>query len=286
MKKYNSSFTNKLTVALLGLWLVIPIQTHAQKYRTNQEVAFTIGGLAAMLDYDIPNADIKNGQGLNLGFEYTHYLTTNFGVSLGLEYQHLSATVRTDNFSEAYITADYEQENFEFRYTMSQLTEKQKINFVSIPIMFVYQNEAYGFYIRGGAKIGIPIISKFKANYNLSTSGYYPQYNAELFDPQFMGFGNFENMQVERNAIDTKLSYIATVEMGIKQPIGKGTIYGGIYFDYGLNDMSKKNSHPVIYNTNNSGVDFKYNSLLNSSAITDLKTKAFGIKLRYSFWSF
>lgn len=291
MKKY--SLLRKLTLAgLASFWMLCPEAAKAQEYvdtsakTDNQELTITASGLLATLDYDIPGTDIKQGQGFALGLEYSYYFSDNFGVSLGAEYQRTGATSKTEMLSGAYNTTDFEQEDFEFRYTMTDIEEEQKVGFVNIPLLFTYQNNEYGFYIKAGGKIGLPVMGKYSASYGLSTSGYYEQYNAELFDPAFMGFGNLGRLNSSGDAIDTKPSYIATIEFGVKQPFGIGNIYAGLFFDYGLNDIKETGKHPVIYGTNDQGYDFDSNSVLNSDYADNVKTMAFGIKLRYTFMSF
>jgi hypothetical protein len=287
LNRYKVIIKSSITMAFTGLWLICPDTITAQESSfSKNEVAITLGGVSSSLKYDIQGTDVKDGLGYNAGLEYTHYFGRNFGISLGAEYQRYEATANTAALQGAYNTTDFEQENFEFRYKMNSVVEKQKIGFVNIPVMLVYQNQQYGFYIRGGAKIGLPVSGKFSANYNLNTTGYYEQYNGELFDPEFMGFGTFDNVSAKGDDIDTEMSYIATLELGIKQPIGKGNLYAGLYFDYGLNDIAKQNSEPVVYTVNDSGAGFKYNSILNSKNVDNLRTLSFGIKLRYSIFNF
>lgn len=294
MKKQHS-FKSIAAIACTGLWMLCPHKTNAQLYPQpqeanltpdKQELSITVGGLYATLDYDMPQTKIKDGQGFSAGIEYTYYFANNFGVSVGAEYQRSGATANTETISEAYQTTDYEDESFEYRYTMSKITEKQTMGFVNIPLLVVYQNQQYGFYIKAGAKVGLPISSKFNASYLLNASGYYQQYNGELFDPAFMGFGDLGRINAGGNNIDTKPSYILSFELGAKQPMNIGNLYAGVFIDYGINNMIQQGKHPIVYNTNNSGVDFNYNSLLNSNYADNLKTLAIGIKIRYAFWKF
>ena len=284
IKKHKIILKSVASMALTGLWLACPNHLNAQN--SANELSVTVGGASSSLDYDAGDAQVKDGLGVNFGLDYTHYFSESFGIGIGAEYQRMEATASIEQLSGAYNAVDYEQESFEFRYRMARIEEKQKIGFINIPLTFIYRNQEYGFYVRAGAKVGLPISGKFEGEYSLGTSGYYPQYNGELFDPAFMGFGNFGRVKANGSTIDLKPSYIATLELGIVEPIGKGNFYGGFYIDYGLNDIADKNSNPVEYTVNESGAGFTYNSILNSGHVENIKTIAFGVKLRYSFLNF
>ncbi|MBD3583558.1 outer membrane beta-barrel protein [Flavobacterium selenitireducens] len=275
---------SKLNGLIVALALAGAIEVNAQQSAgSRHELSIVAGGVTSSLDYDLNAANSKEGIGGSAGLEYTYYFSGNFGVSLGAEYSLFTAKTKLESLSGAYNTVDFEQESFEFRYKMENVREKQTIGFVTIPVMLTYLNNANGFYIKAGGKIGLPVNSKFSSRFNLSTSGYYPQYNVELMDPAFMGFGTFDGINASGNDIETEINYIASVELGVKLPIGKDNVYAGFYFDYGLTDISKTTGQPVGYRTSPDGVAFAYNSLLNSGYADEVRTLSYGLKLRYAF---
>lgn len=284
IKKHRIASCKILTISFIGLWLVFSGEMKAQ-VKSFSEIAITAGGPGASLDYGVEGADVSQSPGFNFGIEYTYNFNNNFGISLGAEFQHFKSEVKAFAISGNYQATDFEMESFEFRYSMRSFKEEQTVGFINIPIMFVYQNQEYDFYVRAGGKIGLPLSGKFKSGYNLYTSGYYPQYNAELFDPAFMGFGEFNNVQADGD-LNIKPTYIASVELGIKQPVGKSNLYVGFYLDYGLNDIVDKKSRLADYTVSDSGAGFKYNSVLNTEYVDKIKTMAFGVKLRYSIFKF
>lgn len=282
MKKYNSIIRSISTIALTGLWLTYPT-ANAQEKKYSSELSFTIGGVASYLDYDLQGAKVIQGAGFNLSLDYTYFLSDYFGIATGAEFQRSNSKIKGSGINGAYQTTDFEQEAFEFRYALHSVEEKQTVNFLNIPLMLVFRSREHGLYARVGAKVGLPLTYKSRAVYNLSTSGYYPQYNAELFDPAFMGFGAFENISVENKDSRLKPSYIAAFELGMMHDFGKGTLYSGLYVDYGLNNIAGKKSAPVEYTLNGNGAGFSYNSLMNSVQAGEIRTVSFGVKLRYSF---
>lgn len=290
MKSYKLFNISMSTIFLTGIWLLCSCSVNAQALRPDSqhkhEVAVTLGGLYSSIEYDIPQTDSRDGRDISLGLEYTYMFSKNFGFSTGAEYQGFGAKSTTDYYTGAYQTTDFEQESFEFRYTAQNFVEEQQVGFVNIPLIFTYQNQEHGFYIKAGAKIGLPIYSKYTNSYNLETSGFYEQYNVELFDPQFMGFGSFNGISNEGSNIDLNTNYIATFELGVKQPLKIKNLYGGVYLDYGLTDIRKGDNHPVEYTLESNGAGFTSSSILNSNISGEIKTLAFGIKIRYAFLNF
>ena len=285
MKKYISTIKSISAIAFTGLWLACPT-ANAQEKSKSSELSFTVGGVASYLDYKVEGADVSQGIGFNLSLDYTYFFSDYFGISTGAEFQRFNAKTKGTNLEGAYETTDFEQEAFEFRYSLRRFEEEQKVNFLNIPLMLVFRNEEAGIYARVGAKVGLPISGKFNGSYNLSTSGYYPQYNAELFDPAFMGFGEFDNIRAERDEVELKPSYIAAFEFGIMHRIGNGNFYSGLYLDYGLNDIADKKTAPVAYTVMSNGAGFTHNSIMNSEQAGEIRTMSFGVKLRYSFLNF
>jgi|GEM_PF-820338 len=285
MKKYKTIIRSISTIALTGLWLVCPA-VNAQDRQSTSEVSVSVGGVTSSLNYEVPGADVRGGVNPNFGIDYTYYFSDYVGLSIGAEYQRYSAKAQGNDLSGAYTTTDFEGESFEFRYRLRRYEEEQKMDFVNIPLMLVFRNPEHGIYLRAGAKVGLPVSGKFTGKYNVSSSGYYPQYNGELFDPEFMGFGDFNNLRAEGDKIDLKPSYILAIEFGIMHRIGKGNFYSGLYLDYGLNDIADTKKNLVDYTVTDTGAGFTHNSILNSDNVGEIKTRAFGVKLRYSFLNF
>lgn len=285
MKIQNNPITSILSMALTGLWVLCGTTAQAQQAERN-EVALTLGSVFSSLNYDIPQTDINYGLGINAGIAYTYMFSNNFGVTTGAEFQSFGAESKTESLSGAYETIDYEDESFEFRYLMTEIKEEQRMGFINIPLLLAYENKEYGFYVKAGAKVGFSVYNKFTTNYNLSTSGFYEQYNGELFDPQFMGFGEFGRVSGSNTDIDTKTNVMASIEFGLKQPIAGENLYVGLFFDYGLTNIKGNEQHPVEYALNNQGAYFKNHSVINSAQNDKLNILAFGIKVRYSIFTF
>ena len=145
-----------------------------------------------------------------------------------------------------------------------------------------------------GIQIGLPLYANYKGTaYGLKTSGYFPQWNAELTSPTFMGFGNWGTQQSSKEKLKLKPSYSFLFELGFKQQLqAMRYFYVSAYVELGLNDLAKKSDSQqalIGYNTEKPTA-FNYSSVIYSSPQADgnnyaqkITTQGFGIKMRYAF---
>lgn len=284
MKKYKIFPIRFLAVGILVLC------GFKNTYGQDKKHSFSVmaGGPFSYVDYDLKEGNLNPGNGMLLGLRYSYYLNENWSIGIGAEYQTFNSSARLGSVSGNYMTTDSGGETFEFRYTVNNLNEEQSLKYINIPLNLQYEGADYpSFYASVGAKAGFALKSTYETSIeNLSTSGYYPQYDAELFDPRFMGFGNLGSVNTGNQDLDLNISYIATFEAGIKQfEDEKSTVYIGLYFDYGFNNILKKDSNKQIVEYPESvPVSLKYNSILNTSYTSEAKIMAYGIKVRYAIW--
>lgn len=224
------------------------------------------------------------GNGINAGIRYSYYLSEGLSLGIGVEYQTYNSDLKYSYTAGQYNSVDGENEAFQFRYKATNLREEQKLGYINVPIGIQFETPGTTkLYVAAGAKVGFASSGTYESTIgNLTTSGYYPQYNVELFNPAFAGFANTNNVQTPKQDLDTKTSYSATFETGLKQQIGsKNSIYIGVYLDYGLNNIYDKseNKNLVQYNPEQP-VQFKYNSVFDSGLARDMRLVSYGLKLR------
>lgn len=271
--------------AVITSLLVLSFNTYGQKKK--HEFSIAVGGSTSFIDYDLKNGEQLNKDGNNFGIRYAHYLNKNWSLSLGAEYQTYQSSANFSSLKENYTTTDSDGDSFDFRYMATNFTENQKLAYVNIPITVQFETSGKTkFYALAGAKIGFNVKGEYQTSIeNLTTSGYYPQYNVELFAPYFAGFGSYDNIKSEKGKLTTDISYSAIIESGLKQTLGKKTsIYAGLYLDYGLNSISdKKEKSNLIQYPAEIPVDFKYKSVFDSPYVSNAKLISYGFKIRLAF---
>ncbi|GHV66294.1 hypothetical protein FACS1894199_09390 [Bacteroidia bacterium] len=209
MVNYNLKIVNKATALLLLLFLFVAFVAKAQ---SAHELSFHVGGGISTLNYSPPSLSpplgLDYGLGINHGFDYTFFFTPHWGISTGL--------------SAAYFNGKYECDSIGIYSTKDNIlyTETHQLMLLNIPLMLHF--ETGKFYTALGGKIGFPLIATYKNELS-------PKKNSNV--PKQSGSGELELKPV----------FFASAEVGMKWPLSRNTsLYTGVYFDYGLNDIIKK----------------------------------------------
>lgn len=272
----------------------MPASMNAQ---VKQEVGVFLGGGLSSLNYDGVSSSLQDRMGFTGGFSYMYFLTNNWAVKSGLELSYYHAETDINSISGWSNAIDNENQAFEYQYKVGGYREKQNSYIMNIPVMLSFQtdrsNATTNFYVSGGFKLGIPVSNKYKSEISsIKTQGYYPDRNVTLDDLYFAGFGTYAD-RVSKDGFSTNIQVMTSLEAGIKNKIGDNLyIYSGLYFDYGLNSLAKKNKNFIEYN-NVSPNDILNNSVLNSkqldsnnnsvSIVDKVHPIAFGIKVNVAF---
>lgn len=267
----------------IALFLLTCLNSYSQEKK--QEFSVSLGGPFSFLNYN-HSLEVVAGNGFNAGLRYSYYLNRGLSIGLGVEYQTYSSTAKYGSITGQYNTVDAESESFQFRYKATNLREKQNVGYLNIPIGIQFETDGTSkLYLGAGAKIGFSVNGTYETTMqNLTTSGYYPQYNVELFAPAFAGFASTNDIKAGKQDLKTDISYSITAETGFKQLIGKNkSIYIGVYLDYGLNNIYDRDSSKNLVQYNPEiPVNFGYNSVLDSPGSDDVQLLSYGLKLRYA----
>jgi outer membrane protein OmpA-like peptidoglycan-associated protein len=270
---------------IVGIFLFGIVSTEAQ------ELSIKINGGLSGIQYDsaIGNGSIKFGAGLGLG--YTYSLSNHWGVLAGIETQYNSNEFKL-NPNQKISSYEIDDVGSAFDYRVSPKGYKETQHFMSfaIPVMVQYRTQvsnSTGIYLGLGGKFLIP--SKLKAKVSteeLALSGYYPDLNLEIYDLPSHGFGTLNNRKDEAN-ISLKTSVLLSMEGGFTFKLKKGMqLYAGIYADYGLSDLQKKdNANKNLIQYSPEGIDMaKSNGVLMTSNIVDGSNYlAAGIQVKLGF---
>ncbi|WP_232764153.1 hypothetical protein [Salegentibacter salinarum] len=262
--------------------------------QSNNEVSFYLQGSFSELSYEAlgNNSELENGFGV--GAKYAYYLSDNWSIGTGAEFQYMEGSVFLPNIQGAFMTQDPEGEEFEFRYNANNFSENQEVYFLHIPLKIQYESTGMTrFYAAAGVKAGLVLDSKYRSSAtSLETIGYYPQYDVELADPQFAGFGEFGVVNSVKSGLDLQTNFVAHLESGVKLMLENSqSLYMGLFMDYGLNDIKPGVSGERLIDYNNQNpTAFTTGSLLSSRSdmnsvlyVEEVRTLAFGLEIQYAF---
>ena len=267
--------------------------------QSRHEFSIHGGGGLSTLKYDMSTGKFNNGFGGLFGVGYSYFFTDNFGLHTGIEASLYNSKATISSLGDRNMIYDRDDVLFEYRNTVSNYSEKQHAYFLNIPLQFQLQTSGVNrFYGLLGAKIGIPLSGRYNSTGDFTNSGYY-EYEDFLYDNfPVMGFGTFRDRK-EDGSFGMKAVFMASAEAGMKWALNNGmSLYTGVYFDYGLNDIISdvRTKRFIVYNTqrpteffNNTVMTSQYNA---SSSPTARQDKSFtektipmavGIKLRLAF---
>ena len=255
-----------------------------------QEITANISGGLQGLNFKTTSGDNKIQAGGRIGFGYTYFINENWGVLSGIDVGYYSNKASLANNTYASYLYDSENDLFEYRVKTTGYKEKSHFYAASIPVLIQYRTKGNTqFYVNAGGRVFFPFSPKAKVTVDqIETTGYYPDFNAELNNMPQHGFTTSNNLS---NDADTKLkvAFTLSAETGVSFKLSETLrLYTGLYVDYGLNNMQKKNQELanqalVSYDATGSGT-IKANGLLNSNEIKD-KTNllAYGAQIKLGF---
>lgn len=271
-----------------------PDTTGKKRHEFIHELSFWGAAGISALGYDPAIGDKSIPLGGAFGIGYSGYFHENWGFGIGAEIALYRASVKMDQIAYRYDTQDIDGREINYRSSINNYKEEQRLYNVNIPLVAYYQRDVFDnihkFYASAGFKLGIPVKGEYEGkNGALTASGYYPAWNQELTTQTDMGYGSFPVAKSEQD-LDFKLSYMLTLEAGIKWNLSRRLwLYTGVYGDYGLNDIRKQKNRPLVaYNIYepsqviiNSVVSSNYKDGDASKAFTDkVHPWAVGIKVK------
>lgn len=242
------------------------------------------GGLGAV---NFENSKLTDGFNGGISVDYLYRLDQNWGLSAGISLGTYQLKIDQANYRNSYMTQDVERDKFEFRSKMDRFTETLSGTYFAIPLHVRYEiavaNET-NIYVQAGLQYRFysKVTSKLNVE-QLQTSGYFSSWDAEIFDPEFMGFGKWDQQSQEQK-LQLKNSLSVLGEVGVRQALGDQALYVGIYLDYDLANESKNKSVLVEYQAE--GPErLAFNSRLQEQNDSKARLRMFavGLKIRYAF---
>jgi outer membrane protein OmpA-like peptidoglycan-associated protein len=256
--------------------------------QSKHEINIHAGSGLSTFKYSMNAGTQHFGWGGSGGLGYTCFFSESFGVGTGVGATYYNASINADGTTARLELTDNYGDDFVLNTILDRYRENQNLLFLDIPLYLQFQSRGkHRFYLLGGGKFSIPLISSFDVkNAAISNSAYYAYLDNTLYAPNFRGLGSF----TERNfdgKVSLKNAYMLIAETGIKWQISKTiSIYTGIYIDYGLNDIRNESLTSFIQPPTAQSADFKTNSLLVSQHssgkgfVESIKPFAAGLNIR------
>jgi len=289
----------KIIIILIAAMSSVYVSAQA----THEYSVYGSGGFST-LSYQLSQGDKSGGAGGEFGLGYTLFffkervsetgkiLRQNWGVHTGLGFGFYNAKaelkdVRTVSKEDDGEPDDYSE--FELRTTLSGYKETHNAVYLNIPVMATFQFEQI--YLLGGFKFGVPIGGQYKTeDATLTNSAYYPGLGVELTTQEFAGYGKFTNSSDGK--LKHKVTIMLALESGWNWRINDNFwLYTGVYFDFGLNNVSNDDKKKFINYDSANAKDFTTNSVLSSyrdnktlAVFTEkVNVMAVGVKVRLAY---
>lgn len=267
---------------------------------SKHEISVTGGLGSSALKYSVHQGSHKSKMGQVFGLGYAYHINESFAIRSGLEVAFYGAEAKLDHFTDSYVTTDAVGK-FNFNTEVNNFKEKQTATYLNIPILGQYQWPAFGgnkYYVAGGLTIGIPLTGKYKtssADFKTTGSDFdYIENPPTIEDNQGLGFYSFKGRSISETQ-KFNVSVALSVEAGVKWALTKDLeLYSGIYGNFGLNDIRKKDKDKNFLEyqapyANVKAEDFQQNSILNSQISNNqnitgnVRVMEIGLKLRLAY---
>lgn len=261
----------KLIIIGLSLlyWGILPAQKAEQYFHIN------LGGGQNNLLYNLQNGTEKGKFGYSINAAYSYFFSSQWGLQTGVGIQSFN-TLSTLNLLTSTPNIDTDGDAYEFRTNYNNWKEKQQAFYLEVPLVAQYRynfGDKFGFIASLGAKALIPIHASYETTGGeITTTGYYSQWNVELSDIPQHGFSTITTKY--KGNLSLKPAYMLIIDMGGLYKLSDNVdLYLGEYFNYGLNNVIKPDTK-LIYQP-----DGNYNSVLTSNQTNKLKPISVGIKI-------
>ena len=257
-----------------------------QAQETGNYLNFNVGGGIHNLSYSLPNViGTQKGQfGYTINAGYSYFFTPQWGLHTGLGFQSFNS-LSTLNYLSSTPDIDTDGKSYTFKANYKNWQERQQALFVDIPLTIQFKmplSKKMGLLTSVGGNISFPVNSGFKTTGGeLVTTGFYPQYNAELYDLPQHGFSTMTKTFTGNQSIKT--AYMAIADLGGLYKLNeKLDLYGGAYINYGLNNILKPDTKLVYQPAQPNGI---YNGVFASGLTTNVVPISVGLKVGV-YWHF
>ncbi|MBE6327659.1 MAG: OmpA family protein [Bacteroidales bacterium] len=257
--------------------------TYPPMMEQNKFLSLSVGGGISTLMYDFPYGSSEWGKGGRFNIDYNIFFSQVCGISFGVGGSKYNSTVIFDNNS-TYQTAinipsySYNNESFD---TEAQCTttffdwkESQSVFALEIPVGVIFRaplGKKATFLAGVGAKLSFPLKSSYEVtDGKLSSSLYNKKFNVQLDSIPDHGVTE-SNMHPSGSSESKIISASGYLDLNFVHRVGKIHLYYGLYGDYGLSSIAKKEKALTSI--------VEYNGVLSSDAVEKVIPFSVGVRL-------
>lgn len=209
------------------------------------------------LSYKSADNSSEGALGLGFQFGYTHHLTNRWGVGVGLRYQPFSATYENAAYqASSGLFAETNGHNYVISQTLNN-TEKQRVNYLMIPVMASYRfpiNGKLSVRIAAGAAYGLAFGEKFEfKSGTVVRSAYFPDDDLVVDNLPEQTLGSFTDYVNMTSGKQFKNSIMGLGEIGAEYALDEQWLLT-VSINGVLGSDVKKNNEPIIQQNGYSGV--------------------------------
>ena len=249
----------------------------------NKFLSLSAGGGISTLLYDLPYGSSEMGKGGRFNIDYNIFFSRVCGISFGLGGSKLNSTVNFDEGSKYSTMVKVPVTNYngkETNYdakcttTFSGWTETQSLFALEVPVGILFRapmGEKTTFLAGVGAKLSFPFKSSYEVTDGSMTSSLYVEkLNARYDSVPSQGITTSDVH--DSGETETKLvSVSGYLDLNLVHRVGRIHLFYGLYADYGLTSIAKKDKSFVSIDG--------YNGVLSSDAVEKVIPFSVGLRL-------
>ena len=227
---------------IIAILLFLPLTLHA-------ESLFEMGLHGGVAGWNAQPVYVNTQIGWNGGFHlYYNYLSPRvIGLRTGLTIDRHQAGFGKTNYQDSYSTIDVENEKMDISYTIGQLSEKQTIWSVGIPMQVAFAKKHFLFLI--GAKAMFPIGNNWHQSVqHAALSVYYPAYDNRVEESFPLAASRDFEMQNNGKMTLPKVQWWLSAELNYAFELNnwarnyRSYLIVGAYFDYCFTTLTPPHS--------------------------------------------
>jgi hypothetical protein len=255
----------------------------------NFELGLTVSPLfVTSFSSDLFN-DIEAGSGIQVSVDLINYYyfmdkfgNNKIGGGIGIGFSSFSSNLKLEQFNNPeFETEDIDQDKYFLRSDLHAIDNDIKLNFIDINLhMIKFKNsnwiKSLNLYADLIVNVSVPLNTKQTITGFVSDTGFYPEYNCELYEIPVYGFESDKEFEYKPEVKFNPIILSGTFTAGINKNIFKDVdINLGFFYRHGLVIVDTEYFTDCIAYRESGEIANNYNSLL--GLIQDFKFSGLGM---------